>query len=281
MHPDPFYKIHSSTEEYQSCHRSKGVAGTYGAEGSSCDTPISLINATFTWIEENLKDEIDFIVWTGDTARHDNDEKLPRTQKSVYKSNQQVVDRFTDIFRNPNNANGSNELVIPIIPNLGNNDLLPHNILKKGPNKVLKKFSKIWNQYIPDDQMKGFQKGGWFWVEVIPDKLAVFSLNTMYFFESNYAAKGCSKKKQPGYKHFEWLRDELQIMRERGMKVILSGHVPPAKTSSKMNWEPSCWEKYVIWSDRFRDVIVGSVYGYVQTLNSVKRNANADSIPAT
>lgn len=35
-----------------------------------CDSPLSLINATFDWLETNFKGEVDFVVWTGDNARH-------------------------------------------------------------------------------------------------------------------------------------------------------------------------------------------------------------------
>lgn len=48
---------------------SGGHGGLYGAPYSICDSPFSLVNVTFDWIDKNLMDEIDFIVWTGDNAR--------------------------------------------------------------------------------------------------------------------------------------------------------------------------------------------------------------------
>ncbi len=56
---------------------------------------------------------------------------------------------------------------------------------------------------------------------------------------------------------------ELQRLRERGMKAILMGHVPPAKTESKMSWYESCWQKYTLWNRQYRDVLVGSMYGHM------------------
>lgn len=66
LHQDPHYKVFSSTGKDDACHRGKGTAGTYGAETSDCDTPQTLIDATFKWIKENVRDNVDFVVWTGD-----------------------------------------------------------------------------------------------------------------------------------------------------------------------------------------------------------------------
>ena len=61
----------------------------------------------------------------------------------------------------------------------------------------------------------------------------------------------------------EWLRVQLGFMRHRGLKAILIGHVPPAKTDSKSNWDESCWQKYVLWLQQYRDVVVGALYGHM------------------
>jgi endopolyphosphatase len=182
IHPDPYYKTHSSTEEGIACHRKSGPAGIYGAETSACDSPVSLLNQTFNWINNTIKDEIDFIIWTGDSARHDNDEKIPRSEEQVVEQNKLVVSKFLEVFGKPENYDDddpTNDFVIPIIPNLGNNDILPHNIFTEGPNKWTKRYTSIWRQFIPEEQRHQFQRGGWFFVEVIPNKLAVFSLNTL------------------------------------------------------------------------------------------------------
>ncbi|KAI9699140.1 MAG: Endopolyphosphatase [Candelina mexicana] len=261
-----FHLVHSSTEKYAACHRDPGSAGLYGAETTDCDSPISLINATMKWVEENLKDNIDFIVWTGDSARHDNDPAIPRTETEVLDLNRMLVDKFVEVFGKEDNINDTdptNDLIVPIVPTFGNNDMLPHNILKDGPNRWTKNYLKIWEKMIPEEQRHGFERGGWFFVEVIPNRLAVFSLNTMYFFGSNAAVDGCSMKSEPGYEQFEWLRIQLEFLRQRGMKAILSGHVPPARTEYKRSWDETCWQKYALWIKQYRDVVVGSMYGHM------------------
>lgn len=47
------------------------------------------------------------------------------------------------------------------------------------------------------------------------------------------------------------------------MKAILMGHVPPARVDSKESWDETCWQKYTLWVQRFRDVVVGSLYGHM------------------
>ncbi|KAK5112786.1 hypothetical protein LTR85_011120 [Meristemomyces frigidus] len=266
FHPDRFYQIYSSTSQEAACHRGQGPAGIYGAETSECDSPIDLINATMKWIEQELKDNIDFVVWTGDSARHDNDDEHPRNAEQVVGLNKFMVRKMSEVFGKHNgdeeDEDPNNDYIIPIIPNLGNNDILPHNVITGGPNAWTRTYANVWRQFIPEAQKHQFEQGGWFYVEVIPNKLAVFSLNTLYFFHSNAAVDGCASKHEPGFQQMEWLRIQLQFMRERGVKAILTGHVPPIRQEAKTTWDETCWQKYTLWLRQYRDVIVGSLYGH-------------------
>ncbi|KEQ58493.1 Endopolyphosphatase [Aureobasidium melanogenum CBS 110374] len=268
FHPDPFYKVHSSIDSDGACHRGHGPAGYYGAETSDCDSPISLINATFDWIRDELKDSIDFVIWTGDSARHDNDEKIPRNVQQVTHLNQLLVEKFYEVFaKNEDEPDDdpTNDLVVPVIPTFGNNDILPHNIFDKGPNLWTRRYLDIWRPFIPEVQKHSFDQGGWFYVEAIPNHLAVVSLNSLYFFNSNSAVDGCAAKSEPGYRQLDWLRIQLQYLRDRNMKAIITGHVPPARTDNKNNWDETCWQKYTLWMHQYRDVIVATLYGHMNT----------------
>lgn len=265
IHHDSYYKPHSNTAKH-GCHCGSGDAGYYGSPGTDCDAPSTLADETMAWIRENLRDSIDFVVWTGDNARHDNDESTPRTEKDLVDSNVQMIEQMVQVFSDDaytSSGHHEKNLRIPIVPNIGNNDIMPHNIFYDAPNKWTRIYDRIWKGIVPEEQHHTFVGGGWFYVEVVPDRLAVFSLNTMYFFKSNSAVDGCAYKKEPGYQQMDWLRIQLQIMRERDMKVILIGHVPPARTKVKINWYNSCWQKYALWMKQYRDVVVGSVYGHM------------------
>lgn len=263
FHPDGHYRVGTSVDI--ACHRGKGASGYFGAEGTDCDAPLSLANETLRWVEENLKDTIDFVVWTGDSARHDYDEEIPRTEDEVFSLQRFLTNGLIEALeKNDRSENGNpSNLSIPIVPTIGNNDVMPHNIFKKAPNKWTRKFLGIWGELIPETQRHSFVEGGWFTTEVIPGKLAVISLNTLYFFGSNNAVDGCKAKSEPGYEHMEWLRVQLKLLRDRQMKAILIGHVPPARSGSKRNWDETCWQKYSLWLRQYRDVVVGSVYGHM------------------
>ncbi|KAK0994285.1 Endopolyphosphatase [Friedmanniomyces endolithicus] len=266
FHPDRFYEVYTSTAEDAACHRGQGPAGMYGAETSECDSPISLVNETMAWIEHNLKDKIDFVIWTGDSARHDNDEDIPRNAAQVIGSNEMMVQKMFEAFGkhngDENDEDPNNDYTVPIIPSFGNNDILPHNVMAKGPNTWTRTYSRIWRQFIPEAQKHQFEQGGWFNVEVIPNKLAVFSLNTLYFADNNAAVDGCASPSEPGYRQLEWMRIQLQFMRERGAKAILTGHQPPVRQDAKTLWDETCWQKYTLWLRQYRDVIISSHYGH-------------------
>ncbi|TKX23903.1 endopolyphosphatase [Elsinoe australis] len=264
FHPDRFYQTYSSTGENSACHRGAGSAGYYGAETTDCDSPVTLVNATFDWLAEHVKDEIDFIIWTGDSARHDNDEELPRTNKQIKDLNKLLVTKFEEVFgRERDNDDPYDDYIVPIVPNLGNNDVLPHNIFDLGPNEWTRTYLDLWKSFVPERERHEFDQSGWYAVDVIPNYLTVFSLNTLYFFDKNAAVDGCSLKSEPGYRQLEWLRVQLQFLRQRGMKAMLVGHVPPARTEGKMNWDETCWQKYAMWMRQYRDVVVGTFYGHM------------------
>lgn len=263
LHPDQFYQLHSSTDEDIACHRGVGPAGKYGAETSDCDSPLSLVDATFEWIKENVVDKVDFVIWTGDSARHDSDETIPRTAKQILSTNTYIAEKFAEVFGNGGSNHNPSDMAVPVVPTFGNNDILPHNILLAGPNKWLNTYLSVWRKFIPEAQRHSFGRGGWFYVEVIPNRLAVFSLNTMYFFDRNAGVNGCANRDEPGWEHMEWLRVQLDMLRARGMKAILSGHVGPARTDSKKLWDETCWMRYTLWLRQYRDVVVGGVFGHM------------------
>lgn len=266
FHPDPYYKVYSDVDDESTCHRNKGPAGYYGAETSGCDSPIHLINSTFDWLKEHLRDEVDFVIWTGDSARHDNDEGVPRSSAQIVEQNEFIVEKWRETFGKKENwgdDNPNNDFVVPIVPTLGNNDVMPHNIFEPGPNAWTARYLNMWRQFIPEEQRHQFQRGGWFSVEVIPNKLVVFSLNTLYFFASNSAVDGCARKSEPGYEQFDWLRVQLNMLRARGMKAIIIGHVPPARVDAKVSWVESCWQKYALWMRMYRDVVITGLYGHM------------------
>ncbi|KAF5389105.1 hypothetical protein D9757_004904 [Collybiopsis confluens] len=282
LHPDGFYVAGSSTSRLKACHRGepkkkKKKAGYYGAPYTECDSPFQLTNYTLDFLDKNWAD-IDFVVWTGDNARHDNDLKHPRTTKvqkeslsllfrSAYENSKEIYDLNRAVARKMSQVFSSKG--IPVVPSLGNNDIWPHvritlficiptltsnyiYTLEHLSSSITNEFSQIWQSFIPFPYLQVFHRGAYFAVEVVPDRLAVISLNTLYFYDSNKAVGGCSltDREDPGNLQFDWLEVQLEIFKERGMQVWLTGHVPP----SSSNYFPECYVRYVHLALRFQDI---------------------------
>lgn len=284
MHPDEFYKTDSSVAE--ACHHGKGKgkdrASKYGDAVLGCDSPLVLVEESLEWISKNLKDKIDFVIWTGDNIRHDNDRRYPRLETDIFDMNERIAAKVFETFK----TDSEYEHDIKLVPSLGNNDVYPHNLFSPGPTLQTRELYKIWKEFIPSDQLHVFARGAYYFQEIIPNKLAVLSINTLYLFRSNPLVDNCDSKKEPGYKLFEWLGYTLKELRSRGMKVWLTGHVPP----TPKNYDTTCLRKQVVWLHEYRDIIIGSLYGHmnidhfipldsVKLYRSINRNLQAMGVP--
>lgn len=104
---------------------------------------------------------------------------------------------------------------------------------------VLLLILSIWGPYIPGSLYHTFARGAYFSAEVIPSTLAVISMNTLYFYDSNSVVDGCpperkSGKDDPGTEQLQWLEAQLDMYRDRGMQVWVMGHVPPTPVGCSM-----------------------------------------------
>ncbi|WFD28612.1 endopolyphosphatase [Malassezia nana] len=274
MHVDGYYRENAAV--VSQCHRDAPHkkhgghwrAGYWGTPVSDCDSPLRLANSTLQWLQQAWQPEpsdayegvpaapFDFILWTGDSARHEQDAVLPRSAKEIADLNRYTVDLFEHYFPN-----------VPLVPNIGNNDIQLHNTMPGGPSQELTEFSNIWQKHIPANQREAFLRGGYFAKDVIPDKLGVISLNTLYFYDSNKAVDGCPRRRRrqkdsqvdPGTLQLEWLAERLIEFRRRNMQVHLVGHVPPTAG----NYFGRCFDVYTELVLRFQDTIVGQHFGHM------------------
>ncbi|AJU98115.1 Ppn1p [Saccharomyces cerevisiae YJM1381] len=261
IHPDPYYVEGSSIDAV--CHtgkpsKKKDVAPKFGKAMSGCDSPVILMEETLRWIKENLRDKIDFVIWTGDNIRHDNDRKHPRTEAQIFDMNNIVADKMTELL-SAGNEEDPRDFDVSVIPSLGNNDVFPHNMFALGPTLQTREYYRIWKNFVPQQQQRTFDRSASFLTEVIPGKLAVLSINTLYLFKANPLVDNCNSKKEPGYQLLLWFGYVLEELRSRGMKVWLSGHVPPIAK----NFDQSCYDKFTLWTHEYRDIIIGGLYGHM------------------
>ncbi|KAG0675530.1 Endopolyphosphatase [Pichia californica] len=277
LHPDELNVIGGAIR--RQCHKkvkniqdNTDISHKYGDSMSGCDSPIDLYRETLDWIRENLKDHIDFVIWTGDNIRHDNDRSYPRTEYEIFEMNEKVADDMTKTFMDDDEEDENPfDRRVKLVPSLGNNDVYPHNLFAPGPTLQTRELYKIWRDFIPTEQMHTFDRGAYYLREVFPGKLVVLSINTLYWFQSNPLNDNCDARKQPGYKLLLWLGATLKECRRRGLKVWLSGHVPPIPK----NIHHSCYAKISVWMHEYRDLIIGGVWGHMNIdhwvpLDSVK-----------
>ncbi|KAI9095243.1 Metallo-dependent phosphatase-like protein [Phlyctochytrium arcticum] len=320
MHLDPFYEEGAPLSS--SCHRTSSVAynpqpvhktprrdpsgsttaGHYGSPGSGCDSPLILVNETMRFVSEVLnsgsgkhgKKGLDFILWTGDSARHDSDSRITRTEGEIRGLNALAVEYFYRSFpirtdesaktfsppmANRHRPHDNPRTSIPVIPNIGNNDIHPHNNLlytPDAPNPTLDYYALLWQHFIPADQSKAFRTTGNFYVDVKED-LRVASLNTMYLSDGNKWVTDCRstsiQKKRPG-RHddddqstpaagdsaIDWLIHSVLIPARKDSKsVYVIGHVPP----SPINYFPRCYTRFADVMVEYADVIRGQFYGHM------------------
>ncbi|GAC98985.1 hypothetical protein PHSY_006582 [Pseudozyma hubeiensis SY62] len=286
LHPDPHYKHASAVSG--ACHHKKPKkgkpdgklrAGWWGTALTDCDSPPRLVESSLNWASRNLVQYssskhdhadvispsaggvdvgLDFIIWTGDSARHDNDNRVPRSSKEIFELNRWVLDQLETSFPG-----------VPLIPTVGNNDIFPHNILFPGPNAVTKEYVQIWQDHIPEYEFHTFEQGGYYVKEILPNRLAAMSLNTLYFYDNNKAVDGCVKTKRgskgkdvdPGTAQLDWLEVQLNLFRSRGMQVHLLGHVPPTAG----NYFERCYRRYTDIVLRYQDTVVGQHFGHMNT----------------
>lgn len=87
---------------------------------------------------------------------------------------------------------------------------------------ILNTFARLWEDWIPKDQLQGFKIHGCFMVD-LQKNIRGISLNTLYLFNSNAYADECDSKTSPGYTVLNWLENILEIAQNQNMNVYISG----------------------------------------------------------
>lgn len=224
-----------------------------GVPGVRMDAPSILIEHTLDWIRREWRDKLDFVIWTGDNARHDWDLAHPRKETKVLKLSSKVTDMMLEVF----GASPDHPREIPVVPVIGNNDVQPHNYVNLNDN-VFYYFEKLWKRWIPKDQRKDYLEGGYFAVDVAPG-LRVLSINTMFFLHKNPYATACRKKNSIGHVHMKWYEKQLSKARKENAKVYVIGHVPP----SPRDFFKTCLTEYMTITSAYSDVVFGHFYGHL------------------
>ncbi len=218
-------------------------------------------------LKRRVAPKVDFVIWTGDSSRHDRDDFMKREETEVMNQNMDVYHYITSAF-DPDS--------IPILPSIGNWDTYPQNLMGPGPNPMLKQLWKLWSRLFPSrytsegkEIYSTFKKGGYYAREVIPDQLTIISVNNLYWFKENTMVNDCGEHSDhhddnasPGHVELHWMSEVLSNLRFRNMKAIIIGHVPPRSVENEVLYKSMCYERFVHVIGEFADVIIGQFYGH-------------------
>ncbi|KAI8089280.1 Metallo-dependent phosphatase-like protein, partial [Halteromyces radiatus] len=251
FHMDPHFIAGSDTSAF--CHRkeSLGDVGPFGALSSSCDSPPALVEEVFKFLKTLPKN--DFVIYTGDSARHNRDKKeIPRDYDEALETQNIIVRHFMETF------DTSTTKVVPVI---GNNDVEKNNDCS-ADDPAYEAIQKVWsplNLNIEQD----FYHGGYYAQDLIPGRLRVLNTNTMLFSAKNKLNKiDCDVEDSPGYNHMGWLKSQLDNARGQQIKVYISAHVPPNSKRDRVFYKAACYNRYYQLLGDYADVILGHFAGH-------------------
>jgi sphingomyelin phosphodiesterase len=186
-------------------------AGRWG--DFNCDTPIDLVNYTFSWISENIPN-IDYIIWTGDSASH-------QDLIQSYEMNIDAVNTLSLLFKEYFKD-------VRVLPVIGNHDTFPVDQLSP-PNPdtyITRTIGRIWKEWIGEEQLKTFRKGGYY-TFTLKDGFRIIGLNCLYHDKNNLFDKGI---KDPADQD-KWLENVLKNASINNEKVWLVSHIPPTSST--------------------------------------------------
>ena len=158
------------------------LCGKYGYEGKT-DISEFLFDS---FIEDALKREFDFIIWTGDNAPHDGwsgDQDMP------YKISKILRDKLNDKFRNGDKN-------IPIFFSLGNHEKYPFDIFFDDEKEIIEKYAEIYQGYLNDDEKayNDFKNYGYYSKKYKNTNLRIISLNCLVCDSFNFNLFNSTKK---------------------------------------------------------------------------------------
>ncbi|KAI9495013.1 Metallo-dependent phosphatase-like protein [Zychaea mexicana] len=247
IHLDSSYVEGSDPE--QLCHRGTGNAGPLGAVRTKCDSSPALVKKTFDFIANKYSD-VDFVIYTGDSARHDRDDDLPRSMENVINEQKEVVGHFNKIF---------GPKVYPVI---GNNDVEPHNSCDEN-DEQFKTIASIWQPLALNTSNHHYTRGGYFYEDVVPGKIRTVHTNTLLFYKDNKKAKAdCKSPDGIGSMHLAWLKDVLEESRQQGYSVYILAHIPPTSKKGKAYYTDDCLDGYLSLLGTYKETVVGHFAGH-------------------
>ncbi|KAJ3318720.1 Acid sphingomyelinase-like phosphodiesterase 3b, partial [Blyttiomyces sp. JEL0837] len=244
----------------QLCHRinttdpTRNFAFKFGTLGSQCDTPFSLLDSVFDFIKTNdATKDADFVIYTGDTSRHDRDLVRPRTVEMILSDHQTVATYIENAYDLSRTC---------VFPTIGNNDVFRHDNLSSGDSTLIRNLTKIWQPFgLNLDSDPIFANGGYY-IRDINDNVAIISLNTMWFYTFNKLTNDCSDIYSAGFKMLEWFDATLTELERANKRAYVIGHIPPNSERNEKAYKEACHNQYLSLVAKHNDTIISHFHGH-------------------
>jgi hypothetical protein len=179
-----------------------------------CDPPLALLSSALQ-AAKKINPNPNFLLFGGDFAQHDE----PSTAIAL-QSIREVVAEFSSHFP------GIPVQELALAKCLGNSDISPEYHIDQ-TSRVMAKIAQAWTPKGAPAPSVTELSGGYRATEVVPG-LVVLSLNTVLY--SLKHTPDVSGESDP-WGQFAWLESQLSLAIDRGQKVWILGHVPPAVAS--------------------------------------------------
>ena len=237
-------------EEEETC-------GKYGYEGKS-----DLSKEIFeSFLNDSLKRDIDFILWTGDNAPHD---IWKGNQEETYKITEKIVKRFNEKYSNKD-----------IYFCLGNHERFPCDNFQDNETELLEKYSSIYKNYLTDgDAFTTFQKNGYYSIKRENDNLVIISINCLLCDSVNFHLINGSKTNT--LEMFNWLEGKLKYAEDHNYFVYIINHFP---LNGDFNLA-ECAKRFQALFDRYEYTIRGIFSGHTHKddIEGITEYFNKDKI---
>ncbi|KAM7398071.1 hypothetical protein PAMA_006103 [Pampus argenteus] len=220
--------------------RTAGYWGTY----SNCDLPLRTV--------DNLLDNAartgpwDWVYWTGDIPAHNVWSQTRKQQLSELS----VISRLIYKHLGPN---------VTVYPAVGNHESTPVNSFpppfvhgNRSSAWLYDAMAEEWAPWLPEQALKTLRYGGFYTVEIQPG-LRLVSLNMNFCARENFWLMVNST--DPA-NQLQWLVHILQASEDKGEKVHIIGHIPPALCLGSWSWN------YYHIVNRYESTITGQFFGH-------------------
>jgi sphingomyelin phosphodiesterase len=219
---------------------SSGGASAYG--DYNCDLPLSTLQEA---TNELAKQNLDFIIWTGDSPAHDPELTQAQRSGSLSAVTQLLWSEFGT--------------VVPVYPIFGNSECYPDSQFNfSSSNPLPAQAASLWAQWIGTSAAASLKANGFYSVMHRNTNLKIVAINTLACDYENFWL--LANVSDPGG-NIAFLQSELEQAEANNQYVYIIGHVPPASEQCLSLWAMH----YQVLIRRYANIVRGQFFGHQHT----------------